>query len=225
MVNSITLNGANVAAFSQGSAGIWDVHIRIGGAAGTGLQSDTCPKTSAKQTTPKTESIAASLLLHIIEKASAYIENSWMRTADHELDLSDHSQINVYAGHGVLVEWQGPIWLWGTISEHHQLYNYQVSNAANGFMGWIQTETPYQQSSPTALVPCMPQDSWNNPDFSTCTEASCKKSWGLHVMNTSDLFMHGAGLQSCLNTEDCQEKKVEIACSDVHIYDCCRDYY
>jgi glucan 1,3-beta-glucosidase len=216
----------NVAASSQGSAGMWDVHIRIGGAAGTGLQSDTCPKTPAKQTTPKAECIAAFLLLHITEKASAYIENSWVWTADHELDLADHNQINVYTGRGVLVESQGPVWLWGTASEHHQLYNYQVSNAANVFMGLIQTETPYYQSNPTALVPYTPQDSWNDPDFSTCTTASCKKSWGLRVMNTSDLFIYGAGLysffenyaQTCLNTEDCQENMVEVDCSDVHIY-------
>lgn len=216
----------NVAASSQGSAGMWDVHIRIGGAAGTGLQSDTCPKTPAKSTTPKAECIAAFLLLHITEKASAYIENSWMWTADHELDLSDHSQINVYTGRGVLVESQGPVWLWGTASEHHQLYNYQVANAANVFMGLIQTETPYYQSNPTALVPFTPQDSWNDPDFSTCTTASCKKAWGLRVMNTSDLFIYGAGLysffenyaQTCLNTEDCQENMVEVDCSDVHIY-------
>lgn len=216
----------NVAAASQGSAGMWDVHIRIGGAAGTGLQSDTCPKTPDQVTTPKAECIAAFLLLHITEKASAYIENSWMWTADHELDLTDHSQINVYTGRGVLVESQGPVWLWGTASEHHQLYNYQVSNAANVFMGLIQTETPYYQSNPTALVPFTPQTSWNDPDFSTCTTASCKKAWGLRVMNTSDLFIYGAGLysffenyaQSCVNSEDCQENMVEVDCSDVHIY-------
>ena len=214
----------NLAAAS--GSGMWDVHIRIGGAAGTGLQSDTCPKTPAQVTTPKTKCIAAFLLLHITEKASAYIENSWMWTADHELDLSDHSQINVYTGRGVLVESQGPVWLWGTASEHHQLYNYQVSNAANVFMGLIQTETPYYQSNPTALVPFTPQKSWNDPDFATCTTASCKKAWGLRVMNTSDLFIYGAGLysffenyaQSCVNSEDCQENMVEVDCSDVHIY-------
>ncbi|EPS25377.1 putative exo-beta-1,3-glucanase [Penicillium oxalicum 114-2] len=216
----------NVAAASQGSTGMWDVHIRIGGAAGTGLQSDTCPKTPQAQTTPKPECIAAFMLLHITEKASAYIENAWMWTADHELDLPDFSQINVYTGRGVLVESQGPVWLWGTASEHHQLYNYQVTNAANVFMGLIQTETPYYQSNPTSLVPFTPQKSWNDPDFSNCTTASCKKSWGLRVVNTSDLFIYGAGLysffenyaQSCLNTEDCQENMVEIDCSKVHIY-------
>ena len=216
----------NVAGSSQGSAGMWDVHFRIGGAAGSGLQSDTCPKTPHKTTEPKKECMAAFMLLHITEKASAYVENSWVWTADHELDLDDHHQINVYTGRGVLIESQKPVWLWGTASEHHQLYNYQVSHAQNVFMGLIQTETPYYQSNPTALKPYTPQKSWNDPDFSNCKTASCRKAWGLRVINSSDLFVYGAGLysffenyaQSCLNSEDCQQNMVEIDCSDVHLY-------
>lgn len=216
----------NVAGSSQGSAGMWDVHFRVGGAAGSGQQSDTCPKTPNVKTTPKKECMAAFMLLHITEKASAYVENAWMWTADHELDLPDHSKINVYTGRGVLIESQGPVWLWGTSSEHHQLYNYQVSNAQNVFMGLIQTETPYYQSNPTALVPFTPQHSWNDPDFSTCTTPTCRKSWGLRVLNSSDLYVYGAGLysffenyaQTCVNSEDCQENMVEVDCSDVHLY-------
>lgn len=216
----------NVAGASPGSAGMWDVHVRIGGAAGTELQSSNCPKTPTTQTTPKPECIAAFMLLHITKQASAYLENTWMWTADHELDLPDHSQINVYTGRGVLIESQGPVWLWGTASEHHQLYNYQVSGAQNVFMGLIQSETPYYQSNPTALVPFTPDPSWNDPDFSTCTTASCKKAWGLRVVNSSEMYVYGAGLysffenyaQSCLKNEDCQENMVEVDCSDVHLY-------
>lgn len=216
----------NVAGETQGSAGMWDVHIRIGGTAGTEMQSDTCKKTPDVKTRPNPDCIAAFMLLHITEQASAYLENAWMWTADHELDLPDHSQINVYTGRGVLIESQGPVWLWGTASEHHQLYNYQVSSAKNVFMGLIQSETPYYQSNPSALTPFTPQPAWNDPDFSTCTTATCRKSWGLRVLNSSDLYVYGAGLysffenyaQTCLNTEDCQENMVEVDCSDVHIY-------
>ncbi|KAJ6093992.1 hypothetical protein N7467_002837 [Penicillium canescens] len=216
----------NLAGASQGSAGMWDVHFRIGGAAGTELQSDTCPKTPKEKTTPKKECMAAFMLLHVTSKASAYIENCWFWTADHELDLEDHNQINVYTGRGVLIESQSPVWLWGTSSEHHQLYNYQVSNAKHVFMGLIQSETPYYQSNPTSLTPYTPQDSWNDPDFSNCTTNSCRKAWGLRVLESSDVFVYGAGLysffenyaQSCLNAEDCQENMVEIDCSDIHLY-------
>ncbi|KAJ5385529.1 hypothetical protein N7517_003440 [Penicillium concentricum] len=216
----------NVAGSSQGSAGMWDVHFRIGGAAGTELQSDTCPKTPKEKTTPKKECMAAFMLLHITKKGSAYLENTWFWTADHELDLKDHNQINVYTGRGVLIESQNPVWLWGTSSEHHQLYNYQVSSAKNVFMGLIQTETPYYQSNPNSLTPFTPQKSWNDPDFSNCTTNSCRKAWGLRVLGSEDVFVYGAGLysffenyaQSCLNSEDCQENMVEVDCSDVKLY-------
>lgn len=216
----------NIAGSSQGSAGMWDVHFRIGGAAGTELQSDTCPKTPKEKTTPKKECMAAFMLLHVTQKGSVYLENTWFWTADHELDLKDHNQINVYTGRGVLIESQNPVWLWGTSSEHHQLYNYQVSSAKNVFMGLIQTETPYYQSNPTALTPYTPQDSWNDPDFSNCKTNSCRKAWGLRVLGSSDVFVYGAGLysffenyaQSCLNSEDCQENMVEVDCSDVKLY-------
>ncbi|KAK4866452.1 hypothetical protein LT330_008384 [Penicillium expansum] len=216
----------NVAGSSQGSAGMWDVHFRIGGAAGTELQSDTCPKTPKEKTTPNKECMAAFMLLHITKTGSAYLENTWFWTADHELDLKDHNQINVYTGRGVLIESQNPVWLWGTSSEHHQLYNYQVSSAKNVFMGLIQSETPYYQSNPTSLTPFTPQNSWNDPDFANCTTNSCRKSWGLRVLSSSDVFVYGAGLysffenyaQSCLNSEDCQENMVEVDCSDVKLY-------
>jgi glucan 1,3-beta-glucosidase len=216
----------NLAGSSQGSAGMWDVHFRIGGAAGTELQSDTCPKTPKDKTTPKKECMAAFMLLHVTKTGSAYLENTWFWTADHELDLKDHNQINVYTGRGVLIESHNPVWLWGTSSEHHQLYNYQVSNAKNVFMGLIQSETPYYQSNPTALTPYTPQDSWNDPTFANCKTNSCRKAWGLRVLGSSDVFVYGAGLysffenyaQSCLKSEDCQENMVEIDCSDIKLY-------
>lgn len=217
----------NLAEDAQGSAGMWDTHFRIGGSAGTELQSDKCLKTPKETTKPDPECVGAFMLFHITEKASGYLENAWFWTADHELDLSDHNQINVYNGRGVLIESNGPVWLYGTASEHNQLYNYQVSNAKNVFMGLIQTETPYYQDNPNSLTPFTPQtEEWNDPDFSTCESDSCRKAWGLRVLNSSDTYVYGAGLysffenygQTCLDSEDCQENMVEVDCSDVKIY-------
>ena len=133
----------NVAGTSQGSAGMWDVHIRVGGSAGTQLQSDKCAKNeNIVHTTPNPECIGAFLLFHITQQASAYVENSWFWVSDHELDLPDHSKIDIFNGRGVLIESKGPVWMYGTSSEHSQLYNYQVANAQNVFMALIQTETP-----------------------------------------------------------------------------------
>ncbi|GLA17146.1 hypothetical protein AnigIFM62618_004269 [Aspergillus niger] len=216
----------NLQAASQGSVGMWDVHARIGGSAGTELQSDTCAKTPSQTTTANEKCIGAFLLFHATQNASVYLENTWFWTADHDLDASGHGQINIYNGRGVLLESEGPAWLYGTAAEHNQLYNYQVSNAKNVFMGLIQTETPYYQANPNALTPFTPQTSWNDPDFSYCTTDSCRKAWGLRVINSSETYIYGAGLysffdnysQTCLATESCQENIVEVDCSDVHIY-------
>lgn len=63
-----------------GSAAMWDSHIRVGGAAGTGLQASDCPKLTGNLN-PKC--MAASMLVHITSKASAYFENNWFWVADH----------------------------------------------------------------------------------------------------------------------------------------------
>lgn len=132
----------NVAGSSQGSAGMWDVHFRVGGSAGTGLQSDTCSKNPTSTHAANDACIGAFMLFHATQSASAYIENCWFWVADHELDLADHNQIDIYNGRGVLLESQNAVWMYGTASEHSQLYEYQLSNAKNVFMALIQTETP-----------------------------------------------------------------------------------
>lgn len=81
------------------------------------------------------------MLIHITSTASVYLENTWGWVSDHELDLQDHNQINIYNGRGILIESQKPTWLWGTAMEHSMLYNYQVANARDVFMSSIQTET------------------------------------------------------------------------------------
>ncbi|KAL1994135.1 hypothetical protein VTN49DRAFT_2804 [Thermomyces lanuginosus] len=216
----------NVAGSSPGSAGMWDVHFRVGGSAGTELQSDKCAKTPDVTTNPDPQCLGAFMLFHVTEQASVYVENSWFWVSDHELDLEDHNQINIYNGRGVLIESQNPVWLYGTGSEHNQLYNYQIQNAKNVFMGLIQTETPYYQANPNALVPFKPQSKWNDPDFSTCTTDGCRKAWGLRVLGSSDVFIYGGGLysffenygQTCLDTESCQENMIEVDCSQVTMF-------
>ena len=212
----------NVASTTQGSSGMWDVHMRIGGTAGTNLQSNTCAKNpnSTHAANPACE--GAFLLLHVTQKASIYLENNWFWVADHELDLSDHSQIDIYSGRGVLIESQGPVWMYGTSSEHSQFYNYQLANAKDVYMGIIQSETPYMQANPDAtnggFTPSTP---YSDPDFSQCTTSACKKAWGLRVVSSSDILIYGAGLysffdnyeQTCLATESCQENMVSIECS------------
>jgi hypothetical protein len=66
--------------------------------------------------------MAASLLFHMTSQSLGYLENSWMWVADHDMDIVTQDQINIYSGRGLLIESQGPTWLYGTAVEHNVLY-------------------------------------------------------------------------------------------------------
>lgn len=218
----------NMKSQSQGSGGLWDVHFRVGGYAGTKLQSDTCAKNPNATHAANPACEGAFMLLHVPKTGSVYLENTWYWVADHELDLSDHGQIDIYNGRGVLIESQGPVWMYGTASEHNVLYNYQLSGAKDVFLALIQTETPYYQGNPDATTPFTVQSSFNDPDFSTCTEEGCKKAWGLRIVDSSDITMFGGGLysffdnylQTCVAGQNCQLNMVSIegTATNVNLY-------
>jgi glucan 1,3-beta-glucosidase len=217
----------NVGSTAQGSSGMWDVHFRIGGFAGTDLQSNKCTKNPSATAPANPACEGAFLLLHVTKQASIYLENNWFWVADHELDLGDHNQINIFNGRGVLIESaEGPTWMYGTSSEHSQLYNYQILNAKNVYMGAIQTETPYFQGNPTALTPFTPSAAFSDPTFGTCTTASCTKAWGLRIVGSSSIHIYGAGLysffdnyaQTCLATESCQDHMVSVENCSGEVY-------
>ncbi|KAH7171875.1 pectate lyase superfamily protein-domain-containing protein [Fusarium sp. MPI-SDFR-AT-0072] len=219
----------NVAGSTPGSAGLFDVHFRVGGSAGTQLQSDTCKKTPDVKTEPKPECLGAFMLFHMTKQSSCYLENTWFWVADHELDLSDHSQINLYNGRGVLIESTKGAWLWGTASEHSVLYNYHLENASNVYMSLIQTETAYMQGNPDATVPFTVNKKYFDPDFkASCTGTSerCARTWGLRAVNSKDVFIYGGGLYSffdnydqvCVGQNNCQDNMIDIESSQVHLY-------
>ncbi|KAK7408407.1 hypothetical protein QQX98_009447 [Neonectria punicea] len=219
----------NVAGETPGSAGLFDVHARVGGSAGTKLQSDTCKKTPKVDTKPSDDCLGAFMLMHITAEASAYLENTWLWVSDHELDLADHSQVNIYNGRGVLIESTKGSWLWGTASEHNVLYNYQLTKASNVYMSLIQTETAYFQGNPDANVPFVVNANFNDPDFSkSCTgdSTTCARTWGVRATDSSDIFVYGAGLysffnnydQECVAANNCQDNMISIESSTLHLY-------
>lgn len=218
----------NLKGSENGAAGMWDVHTRIGGSQGTDLQLSQCAKNPNATHGPVAECEGAFMLMHITESASnVYLENTWFWVADHDLELGANSQqIDLYNGRGVLIESNGPVWLYGTASEHSQMYNYQLSNASNVFMSLIQTETAYMQGNPDAAVPFTQNNVYNDPSFSSCTTDNCARTWGLRVTDSSDVYVYGAGLysffdnynQDCLETESCQTDMVSIENSAVNIY-------
>lgn len=55
----------------QGSAAMWDTHVRLGGYQGSGIQESNCAKLSGHTVAPCT---AAYLSLHLTKSSSAYLE-------------------------------------------------------------------------------------------------------------------------------------------------------
>jgi glucan 1,3-beta-glucosidase len=211
----------NIAA-EAGQAGLWDVHFRVGGFAGTKLQSSNCKKNPTAQHAPNPECIGSFMQLHITKSSSGYFENVWLWTADHELDQSDHAQIDIYNGRGMLVESQGPIWLVGTASEHSQMSQYQFQGAKDIWYGAIQTETPYYQPNPAATVPFPKNDKFFDPDMS-----QVKSAWAVRIIDSESLWNYGSGTysffdnynQKCVSDQNCQEHINEIeGSSNINIF-------
>ncbi|KII89977.1 glycoside hydrolase family 55 protein [Plicaturopsis crispa FD-325 SS-3] len=203
----------------QAGAGTWDTHIILGGTAGTNLQNAQCPAGSNNPAC-----FAAFLALHLTPKSSAYLEarGMWVWTADHDLDFSKSPQITVFSGRGVLSESAGPVWLIGT-AEHHALYQYNLVNAKNHYMGLIQTETPYYQPTPAPPAPFSINTAYNDPSFVSGNPAA----WALNVQASTDILIFGAGLysffqnyvQTCLAGNTCQSQLVNIdSTSSVSVY-------
>lgn len=218
----------NVEQSVKGSAAMWDSHVRIGGAVGSRLQKEQCPKRTAGV---NPDCIAASLLLHLTPSSTAYLENSWIWVADHDLDADAENQLDVYSARGVLIESQ-LAWLYGTSSEHNVLYQYQLSGARNILMAMIQTESPYYQPVPQAPRPFTPGQFPNDPQFDACRSnpVKCALSWAVRIVDSSSIWILGSGLysfysdysQDCLETGDCQQRGFEIEqSSDLWIYNLC----
>ena len=206
---------------------MWDVHWRLGGSNGTQLQSPQCSSKPKVQNTADRSCIASFLMLHLTSSASLLMSNNWGWLADHELDNPDHDQISLYNGRGILVESQGPVWLYGTAFEHSMLYNYQFANAKEIYAGVIQSETAYMQANPNALQPFPPLTSYSDPTFSECFATTCFKTYGLRIYNSTYVLIYGTGLYSffdnydsgCLLTNNCQQNMVSIEESEgIYVY-------
>ncbi|KAJ5344524.1 Pectin lyase fold/virulence factor [Penicillium brevicompactum] len=176
-------------------SGMWDVHTRIGGFQGSQQQVAQCPTTAPVSTACQ----VAYMSMHITKGASnVYLENVWLWTADHDLESPTNTQISVYSGRGLLVEGNN-VWLYGTGSEHHSLYQYQFSGAGSIVAGFVQTETPYYQPNPNAANGPYPTNSTlRDPNYSTCLGGNCN-SLGLRVLDSKNVIVYGAGLYSFFN--------------------------
>ncbi|KAF1351319.1 putative exo-beta-1,3-glucanase [Delphinella strobiligena] len=187
----------NIAGKTPGDVGFWNTHFRVGGAAGSKVQTN-CGGTPASCP-------AAFALMHLKSSSSAYIENMWGWTADHDLD-GGHGQ-TIATGRGFLIEATSATWLHGTASEHNALYQYNFNNAANIFVGMQQSETAYWQGvgSPSlAPAPWSVQTSYDDPTFTNCAsgDAQCRMGWSARVYGSSNLSFYGAGFWTFFNDND-----------------------
>ncbi|KAL6154117.1 hypothetical protein ACJQWK_01865 [Exserohilum turcicum] len=169
----------NLGTYDEEPSGFWDVHVRIGGFYGSDLQTPQCEKTANVTITESNldrDCIAAYMSWHVTKYgAGVYMENTWIWTADHDLDEADNgnTQLTIYSGRGLLVESiNGRMWLYGTSVEHHTLYQYQFVDTRNVYMGQIQTETAYYQPNPNATIPFPTNPVLNDPVFTSSPDSS-----------------------------------------------------
>ena len=194
----------NMAGIQPGDVGFWNTHLLIGGIAGSKVQTK-CSSDAA-------DCKAAFMLVHLTSTSSAYIENMWGWTADHDLDGGNKQTIST--GRGMLVEATAGTWLHATAIEHNTLYQYNFHNAKNVFVGMQQSEAPYWQgpgvpSSSLAPAPWTPSANYGDPDFSNCNggDAKCRMAWYNLLSGCRDLSIYGSGFWTFFNANngDCQK--------------------
>jgi glucan 1,3-beta-glucosidase len=188
------------------------------------------------------------MMLHVTKTASIYMENMWFWVAgqclliiygaddvDHHIDAQDQAKLNIYGGRGVLIESKGPSWIHSASSEHSTLYNWQLSNAENIYMGHIQSESPYFQGGQLiSTKPYAPSKDLfvDDPSFSDCGQHggidTCREAWALRILNSTFVYMYGGGFYSFFQDyqdncakfgNTCQDKLVETDFSQfVYLY-------
>lgn len=200
-------------------SGMWDVHARVGGFAGSDLMVEQCLKTpDVEITEPDPKCAAAYMAVHVTKAAgNIYMENNWLWVADHDIEDLNSTQIHVFAGRGMLIESEtGRIWLVGHGSEHFSVYQYQLLNTRDIWLGHAQTETPYYQPNPPAPAPYTTVNAAiGDPDFDvdcaaapgntnltvgeTGLAAPCRMAWALRVVGSDNVKVYGAGFYSFFN--------------------------
>ncbi|KXT10523.1 hypothetical protein AC579_2363 [Pseudocercospora musae] len=220
----------NLAGAYPGAAGMWDTHWRIGGSNGTELQLTQCMKNQRVAHGASKQCWGAFMNVHFTRTAkNVMISHSWIWIADHELDLPGQSQIDIYNGRGILIESEGPMWFYGSGSEHSMLYNYQFAGASNIYFSIMQSETAYMQTNPNALASftAQPGPPWNDPTFDDCFLGNCIKTQAVRVFNSTYLYLYGLGLYSffqnydsaCIITTNCDQFRVYIEQSQgIYLY-------
>lgn len=200
----------NAAGAQPGDVGLWNTIVTVGGTAETTI-SNSCTSQDPK------DCMAAFMVMHLTNSSSAYIENFWGWTADHNLDSESLLTI-ISTGRGILVEATQGTWLTGTGSEHHWLYNYNFHKAENVYAGLLQTESPYMQGSgeyEKAPAPWFAYAQYGDPDFSWCStdDDKCRSALATNIDGGSNIALYNSaawaffdGSWNGLYNEPCEGK-------------------
>ncbi|CZR51994.1 related to exo-beta-1,3-glucanase [Phialocephala subalpina] len=192
VLQGATILEVNMAASSPGSVSFHNTHVRVGGTADTKVNTNCAPADTS-------DCKAAHTMLHITSSSSPYIENMWGWTADHSLDGGPNQ--NIATGRGALIESTKGAWLVGTAFEHNTLYQYNLNNAQNVYIGMQQTETAYWQgigSPEQAPSPWASNTSIGDPTFSNCASSGdsgnsqCYMGFHQQISSSSNLVIHGS---------------------------------
>lgn len=214
----------NIEAANPGSAALWDVHVRLGGATGTDLTPRECPPSTSGTNSPKCQ--VAAMMVHVTKEASGYFDNMWLWVADHQIDdpllddaMNNMSQLSVYCARGMLIESTKPTWLYGTASEHSTFYQYNFHGAENIYTTYLQTESAYYQPTPSPPAPFKNAVGTfsGDPKYECQDEhdvyAGCDESWAVIMEATQNIHIGAAGTyswfssysQECVDKRNCQK--------------------
>ncbi|KAI4112159.1 MAG: hypothetical protein LQ339_000167 [Xanthoria mediterranea] len=120
---------------SETPSSMWDVHVRIGGFAGSRMQLADCPATPDVATPSNKACVGAHTSMHVTPGVRGlYLENVWLWTADHDLDDATFTNITVYAGRGLNMQAEGNVWLF-PFAPSAELLDPQFSSSCNNGTG------------------------------------------------------------------------------------------
>ncbi|KAI5293479.1 hypothetical protein KEM52_005492, partial [Ascosphaera acerosa] len=179
----------NAAGNQPGDVGIWNSAITVGGFKGAADIANNCYDVN-------NQCKAAHTGLHLTASSSAYVENTWVWVADHQVE--DGGGINIAAKNGVRVDATKGTWLYGLGSEHWWLYSLGLINAKNVAIALLQAETNYDQGqwapgNRQAPAPWTASAQDGDPTFATCKSAACRVGYAMYLTGGSDIFLYGEG--------------------------------
>lgn len=120
---------------------MWAVDMRM---RGSNLQLVDCPATPGEENAVSEKCIGAHISMHVTKSVEGlYMENVWLRTADHDLDNEIFTNITVYSGRGLSMQANKNVWLYVVSSPNHRFLLYSIAPSLTNIpQHWHLLRTP-----------------------------------------------------------------------------------